>query len=384
MLEVENLTKSYLKPRGKRRLLGKAADEQPMDENAALKGASFEVADGDMFTLLGPSGSGKSTMLRSIAGLERPDRGRIKLCGRTLFDRMTGVNVPPSVRGLGMVFQSYAIWPHMDVFKNVSFPLDVTKRRRKVDQSEIRKRVERLLDMMGLASLGDRPATDLSGGQQQRLALARAFVTEPELMLLDEPLSNLDAKLRESMRIELRGLQQRLGQTSIYVTHDQEDALSMSSMIAVVNEGRIVQIGTPREIYTQPNCKFVAEFIGSSGFIRGDVVSGDSQSQAIQTATGEQIVVNNRDLSVGRKAWVHLRPEDVVLHTSQPSADVPNVLSGTLKSQSYTGDAMVYTVEIGESEVPARGRPRESVQVGDEVWLSVAADDVGVLPLEER
>lgn len=383
MLEVQDLTKSYVKNSGRKRLLNKTGDDEAIDENAALKGASFEVADGDMFTLLGPSGSGKSTMLRSIAGLEQPDKGSIRLRGRALFDSQSGANVPPSGRGLGMVFQSYAIWPHMDVFKNVSFPLDVTKRRRRVDQNEIRTRVERLLEMMGLASLGERPATDLSGGQQQRLALARAFVTEPELMLLDEPLSNLDAKLRESMRIELRGLQQRLGQTSIYVTHDQEDALSMSSRIAVVNDGQIVQIGTPTEIYTQPNCKFVADFIGSSGFIEGEVESGDGQARAIRTVTGALICVDDSALRIGERVWVHLRPENITLHTTLPPTDLPNVLAGTLQSQSYTGAAMMHSVLVGGSEVPVRGRPGESAAVGDEVWLSVAADDVGVLPFEQ-
>jgi iron(III) transport system ATP-binding protein len=243
MLTVDNLVKSY----GDARRRGRGSVEGGAAAGAAPRvfavgGASFEVHDGELFTLLGPSGCGKTTTLRSIAGLESPDEGRISLGERVLFDAAGRVDVPANRRELGMVFQSYAIWPHMTVAKNVSFPLDVLPKRRRPSRGEIAERVERVLETTELAAYADRAATKLSGGQQQRLALARALVIRPELMLLDEPLSNLDAKLRESMRFELKRLQRDLGLTAIYVTHDQAEALVMSSRIAVMNAGRIEQV----------------------------------------------------------------------------------------------------------------------------------------------
>src|SRR5580700_8201022 len=234
MLSVHGLTKIY--------------GDQSDTRAGGVRDFSFELPAGTFFTLLGPSGCGKTTTLRCIAGLERPDLGQIRVGDVTLFDSRSGTSVPLNQRGIGMVFQSYAIWPHMTVFENVAFPLRVAKDRR-YGREEIRTLVEDALGTVGLGGYSDRPATRLSGGQQQRVALARAIVHKPRLLLLDEPLSNLDASLREEMRAELRRLQQQIGITAIYVTHDQAEALAMSDLVAVMDHGRIVQFGEPRAIY---------------------------------------------------------------------------------------------------------------------------------------
>src|SRR5438270_8935346 len=238
----------------------------------AAQDVSFEVPEGKLFTLLGPSGCGKTTTLRSIAGLERPSSGEIEVAGRTVYSSNRGIFVAPNKRNFGMVFQSYAIWPHMNVFQNVAFPLEV----RKVDKPQMRDRVMRVLNAVQLDHLVDREATKLSGGQQQRLALARALVMEPQPLLLDEPLSNLDAKLRDRMRTELKRLQRELSLTTVYVTHDQSEALALSHEIAVMNDGFVVQIGSPRQIYEQPRDKFVADFVGTTNFIDGTVTALDA------------------------------------------------------------------------------------------------------------
>src|SRR5882724_6311538 len=241
VLHVENLTKVY------------AAGQS----SGGVHDLCLDVAAGEFYTLLGPSGCGKTTTLRCVAGLEEPSSGRIAIADRSVFDADTNIFLPANQRDLGMVFQSYAVWPHMSVFENAAFPLRMSRDRR-WSMAEIRKRVTRTLETMDLAAVADRSAALLSGGQQQRLALARALVAEPRLLLLDEPLSNLDALLREQMRIELRRLQKEIGITTVYVTHDQSEALALSDRIAVMTTGRIAQIGTPHQIYQQPGSAFVA------------------------------------------------------------------------------------------------------------------------------
>src|SRR5436190_11700372 len=258
LLEVVDLVKTFAAAKGELRGRVFAVDH-----------VSLEVQEGELFTLLGPSGCGKTTTLRSIAGLEIPDGGTISLGGRVLFSSTTKVKVPANQRGLGMVFQSYAIWPHMNVFENVAFPLKVLPRGKRPGRSELRARVERALAVVKLEQLASRDATALSGGQQQRLALARALVMEPALLLLDEPLSNLDAKLRHLLRFELKRLQRELKITTVYVTHDQSEALALSHEIAVMKDGRIQQIGSPRDIYERPSSAFVADFVGSTNFLDG-------------------------------------------------------------------------------------------------------------------
>src|SRR5487761_2605123 len=257
MLTVRGLTKIY----------ANRFDAQA----GGVRDVAFELPTGTFFTLLGPSGCGKTTTLRCVAGLERPDSGFVAVEDRVLFDSAHGVAVPMNQRGIGMVFQSYAIWPHMTVFENIAFPLRVAKQRR-YDREEIRSLVDRALSTVGLAGYGDRPATRLSGGQQHRVALARAIVHRPQLLLLDEPLSNLDASLREEMRVELRRLQQQIGVTAIYVTHDQAEALAMSDLVAVMEHGRIVQLGEPRAIYFRPANEFVASFIGAANLLDGTAI----------------------------------------------------------------------------------------------------------------
>src|SRR4051794_35672921 len=267
----------------------------------AVHDVSFEVKEGELFTLLGPSGCGKTTTLRSIAGLETPDDGTISLAGRVLFSAGTKIRVPANQRGLGMVFQSYAIWPHMNVFQNVAFPLEVLPRTRRPRKAQIRERVERALTAVKLDHLAGRDATALSGGQQQRLALARALVMEPKLLLLDEPLSNLDAKLREDMRFELKRLQRELGITCVYVTHDQTEALAMSNEVAVMRDGKVEQLGRPREIYETPRTRFVADFIGTSNFIDGVVEQRAGAGYLVQTDHGSLEIPSDASHTPGDK-----------------------------------------------------------------------------------
>src|SRR5438270_3576619 len=256
MFAIENLRKKFIAP-------GNVTVN-------AVDGISLGIETGKLVTLLGPSGCGKTTTLRCLAGLERPEAGRIVIGNETVFDSAKRIFVSPSDRGIGMVFQSYAIWPHMTVFENVAFPLRVA-RERKYSGAEIKDKVARALEMVRMSGYETRPATQLSGGQQQRLAFARGLVREPKILLLDEPLSNLDAKLREQMRVELKRLQKRLGITTVYVTHDQSEALALSDEIAVFSAGRIIQRGTPQDIYRKPMSQFVADFIGSANFLPGTV-----------------------------------------------------------------------------------------------------------------
>ena len=279
----------------------------------AVDGLDLEVPSGAMFTILGPSGCGKTTTLRCLAGLERPDEGEIVVGGRTLVSGAAGVFVPANERGLGMVFQSYAIWPHMNVYQNVAFPLTVVPRRRRLSRTEIEARVDRVLEMVQLGALKSRDATALSGGQQQRLALARALVLEPTVLLLDEPLSNLDAKLREEMRFELQQLQRELGITTIYVTHDQVEALAISSHVAVMNQGRIEQVGTAREIYEHPVSRFVASFIGASNFLDGIVQSTFAGGYVVKTSGGTVRVLSGAIHAPAAAVTVAVRPEEIQL-----------------------------------------------------------------------
>ena len=341
----------------------------------AAQDVSFEVPDGELFTLLGPSGCGKTTTLRSIAGLERPRVGDIAVDGKVVFSSTNGVFVAPNRRNFGMVFQSYAIWPHMNVFKNVAFPLEVRKAR--PSRKQIEDKVMRVLSAVQLADLAERDATKLSGGQQQRLALARALVMEPQLLLLDEPLSNLDAKLREKMRFELKRMQRELGLTTVYVTHDQGEALALSHEIAVMSEGQIVQIGSPRDIYERPRNRFVADFVGNTNFIDGTMVSAAAGNGRCRVSTplGELNVHCVENLTTGAPVVISVRPEDVELSESPPApAEDDNLCRGTVNAKVFLGDYLDFQVKVGESVLLARVHPSLRTPTGDPIHVRMRAE----------
>jgi iron(III) transport system ATP-binding protein len=373
-LTISNLVKSFAADASKRR----SAPARVF----AVNDISLEVGDGEMFTLLGPSGCGKTTTLRAVAGLERPDSGRIAVGDRVLFDGDggRGLNVPANQRGLGMVFQSYAIWPHMTVFDNVAFPLQVRKRAQRPGKREIQDRVAKVLETMELGHLADRQATKLSGGQQQRLALARAIIIEPPLMLLDEPLSNLDAKLRESLRYELKRLQRELGITSIYVTHDQIEALALSTTIAVMKEGNVLQTGRPREVYETPNCKFVAEFIGTSNFLRGKVTGREGECVDIDTEAGRVRLESPVQIPVGEQVLAAVRPESLEISTTGWGNRV-NEWPGTVTNRAFLGDAIDHIVRVGQGSLRVRGNPAVSIKPGTDIFVATEPGKVTLVPV---
>jgi iron(III) transport system ATP-binding protein len=351
--------------------------EYPGERGHAIRAAhdvSFEVPEGKLFTLLGPSGCGKTTTLRSIAGLERPKSGEIAVRGQLVYSSEQRIFVAPHRRNFGMVFQSYAIWPHMNVFQNAAFPLKV--RGGRLSRKEIAEKVMRVLRAVALDDLADRPATKLSGGQQQRLALARALVMEPQLLLLDEPLSNLDAKLRERMRFELKRMQREFGLTTVYVTHDQSEALALSHMIAVMKEGRIVQIGTPRDIYERPGDRFVADFVGTTNFLDAVAVAaiGDGCCR-VRTALGEINVQCAERLTANDAVVVSVRPEDVELSEQpQPRSDGDNFCAGVVDAKAFLGDYLDFQVKIGDVTLLARVHPSLRTPVGDKVYVRMRAE----------
>ena len=339
MLQVENLTKLYA-----------------AEDSGGIRGIAFDVAAGEFYTLLGPSGCGKSTTLRSVAGLEEPSSGRVSLDNRVIFDFDKGIFLPANQRRLGMVFQSYAVWPHMSVFDNTAFPLRMARDKR-WSKADIQKRVMRTLETMGLAALAERSAAHLSGGQQQRLALARALVGEPRLLLLDEPLSNLDALLREQMRSELRRLQKEVGVTAVYVTHDQSEALALSDRIAIMRNGAIVQIGAPRQIYDQPRNAFVATFIGRSNLLPGKLLNRDQKSVRIATALGPVLCKAPSPAEDRTPDAALIRPEYVILKTIGADADetAVNRFRGRVMQLSFLGESTECVVQIGDVSIVVRG-----------------------------
>jgi iron(III) transport system ATP-binding protein len=368
MLEVRNLVKTFAAGKGEARGRVYAVDE-----------ISLDVAEGELFTLLGPSGCGKTTTLRCIAGLEMPDGGEIRVAGRTLFSSESRTRVPANERGLGMVFQSYAIWPHMDVRKNVAFPLEVLPRKQRPSRAEREERVERVLSIVKLDHLASRQATDLSGGQQQRLALARALVMEPPLLLLDEPLSNLDAKLRDDMRFELKRLQRELGITGVYVTHDQVEALAMSNTVAVMRDGKIEQVGHPRDVYERPQSRFVADFIGTSNFLDGVVDSREGGVYCVRTDDGVLSVRSDLDYAVGARVVVAARPEHIELASGLNGAG-PNVWNGRVQVRSFLGEVVDHVVLVGSREIRARCNSKVSIPAETDVTVRFHEEAFSLIP----
>ena len=351
--------------------------------NAGVKAVneiSFTVEEGRFYTLLGPSGCGKTTTLRCIAGLEKANGGEIIVAGQKVYSANANTYVPAYRRPIGMVFQSYAIWPHMTVFENVAFPLRVGKE--KVSSTELKKKVMTALEQVELNGYEARMATQLSGGQQQRLALARALVREPKVLLLDEPLSNLDAKLRERMRFELRELQRRLRITTLYVTHDQIEALSMSNVIAVMNQGMIVQEGAPREIYLTPKSKFVANFIGSTNQLTGHLARVDADGTGmVRTDDGEIACAVLDGLQAGSKVVVVVRPESVNMHVQRPS-QCENLIEAKIGAAMFLGEYLDCTVELGNHVLQTHQRHTMQIRRGDTVWVELPASECMALPAE--
>ena len=337
----------------------------------AVCGIDLEVQQGQFHTLLGPSGCGKTTTLRSVAGLETPDKGEILVGDDLVFSSLRRINVPPYKRAIGMVFQSYAIWPHLTVFENVAFPLREMKPR--FSRQAIDQKVAAALTLVQLDGLADRPAPFLSGGQQQRLALARALVKEPRVLLLDEPLSNLDAKLREETRFELRELVKRLKITTLYVTHDQLEALTMSDVVTVMDQGRIVQSGTPMEIYQAPQERFVANFVGLTNFLEGRVASAATEENRIgevTTASGKIRCVLPDGIHAEESVIIVIRPEDINI-IAEGASEKENVLRATVNAVIFMGDALECQLSLGNQRLRTKLHPSSRVRQGDTVSLQL-------------
>ncbi len=331
-------------------------------DQVAVNGVSFTVGRGEHLTLLGPSGCGKTTTLRAVAGLESPSSGRISIDGQTMYDSSQRKNVHTEHRGVSMVFQSYAVWPHMTVFDNVAYGLRV----RKLGAEEVKANVERALDLVQMRHLADRGASKLSGGQQQRVALARAIAFSPTVVLFDEPLSNLDAKLRAEMRVELRELQRRLGITSVYVTHDQEEALAISDRVIVMNVGVIEQIGTPEEIYNKPRSRFVADFVGSANLIKGKSVGeglfAAEGGPTLKVMAPHKPHGNESEVAV-RTAYIDLEPR---------SGD--NHVPGKVRQRLFHGDFVQYVIDSAVGALIVRRPPVNLLPEGADVTLSFSPE----------
>lgn len=334
----------------------------------AVNHIDLEVNQGEMLTLLGPSGCGKTTTLRCIAGLERPDGGDIIIDGRPMLSQGF---VPPSKRGIGMVFQNYAVWPHMKVINNVVYGLKLQS----IPRAKARERARQVLELVGLKGLEDRYPSQLSGGQQQRVALARALVRNPKVLLLDEPLSNLDAKLREKMRFEIKSLVRRMGITAVYVTHDQAEAMVISDRIAVMESGNVVQLGTAEEIYEKPANRFVADFIGTTNFISGEVIeiNRDAGEAQVRTEFSQKIVCRMGDMDsikTGQGAYASIRPEDVEIFMESPQGH-ENVLKGTIAHKAYLGNFLYFFVSVNGTMIRVQVSHDVPQEEGQEIFLSL-------------
>jgi len=306
----------------------------------AVSHVSLEIHDGELFTLLGPSGCGKTTILRLIGGFHKPDHGEI------YFDGKPVTSIPPYERNIGMVFQNYALWPHMTISNNITYGLKL----KKLPKAEIADKVLHVLKLVNLTGLEDRYPGQLSGGQQQRVALARALVLNPDVLLLDEPLSNLDAKIRIQVRAEIRKLQKELGITTIYVTHDQEEALTLSDRIAVINLGKILQIGSPRDLYERPHDPFVADFIGINNLIPGNVkeINTTEKWVRVQTKVGPLRCTSDEQYKLGDQCMISVRPETASISQSEDTQKGFNCISGTVSFAYYMGNTIRYDVEINK------------------------------------
>jgi iron(III) transport system ATP-binding protein len=346
----------------------------------AVRGVTFTVKPGEFYTLLGASGCGKTTVLRCIAGLESPDRGHIAIGDRVAFSGTERIAEPPYRRDIGMVFQSYAIWPHLNVFDNVSFPL--VSGRRRFTRQQVYERTMRALNSVHLEELAHRPAPFLSGGQQQRVALARALVAEPTVLLLDEPLSNLDAKLRAEMRIEIKSLVKALEVTTLYVTHDQTEALTMSDRVAVMQEGVFIEEATPKDIYLRPHSAFTAMFLGDTNLLAGRVVGPSHRDGMwhVETEQGSLLCPAGPWLQEQKNMWIACRPEGVIITTDDPRRD--NVLTGRIAAAMFAGDQITYSIDLGDQVLQAKSDPFNGLQEGDAVFVQLPPERCLLIPRE--
>jgi len=351
ILKVKNLSKNFGKVK-------------------AVQEVSFEATEGRVLSLLGPSGCGKTTMLRCIAGFENPDRGEIYLDDRKI------TSIPPEKRGIGMVFQNYALWPHMTVYGNLAFGLQI----RKISKDEITKKIKKVLGMVQLEGYENRYPRQMSGGQQQRIAMARALVFEPGIMLLDEPLSNLDAQLREEMRFEFIELQKKLGITAIYVTHDQAEALVISDKILILDQGKMIQFGTPKEIYSNPKNKFVAGFIAVTSFINGRIDSFTEEKKKVIVKTDDSLVIHgfNNSFDIGQKVSVAMRMNVIKFIQDENKSDknTVNIFKGKIIQSSYLGNIIDYKIKVGNWEVRTNSDAKYNFKVGEEVTFYLSPEDI--------
>jgi len=343
------------------------------DDVRAVDDVTLDIKKGELFFLLGPSGCGKTTCLRTVAGFYHPDSGDL------YFDDVLMNDVPPHKRNTGMVFQNYALWPHMTVYENVEYGLSV----RKLKKSERQKQVAEALEIVRMSEYADRTANQLSGGQQQRIALARALVIKPDVLLLDEPLSNLDAKLRLEMREEIKRIHSESGVTAIYVTHDQKEALSLADRVAVMNSGKIIQVGTPREIYNYPNSQFVADFIGETNFISGKLASVSGQSGIVESDIGNIQSINvSSDIAVGASILCSVRPESISVINSSMPVDKVNRFNAKVLNLTYLGNVEEYQLLIEdkqEMKAVLHNPSGDERYPGGTVYVSFAPKDVVLL-----
>lgn len=359
-------------PRVVVRELRKVFQDGEGNRRTALDGVSLTVRPGEFVVLLGPSGCGKTTLLRSVAGLESPDSGEIEVNGRPVFSGTRRLSLPPERRELNMVFQSYALWPHMTLLDNVAYPL----RCRKVNKADARRKAAEMLELVGLGDRGSARPAQLSGGQQQRVALARAIVSDSEVVLFDEPLSNLDAQVRERLRTELASLQRRIGFTALYVTHDQSEAMAMADTVVVMNAGRIEQVGPPREVFERPQSRYVATFVGSANEVPGTVLSVGDSGLLVETPFGQLQAgaAQAQTLAAGDRVRVMLRPE----HCELGAVDAAGTVAATIERATYMGGVMEYHVRTGAQTLVVRSMAAAGVDVGAPVWLRWPADRVSV------
>lgn len=357
-IEIRNLFKQYKKV-------------------TAVNRIQLEVNKGELLTLLGPSGCGKTTTLRCIAGLEKPEEGEIIIDGKSMISEGF---VQPSKRGIGMMFQNYAVWPHMKVYNNIVYGLRIQR----ISRQSIKEKAKEVVELVGLQGLEDRYPGQLSGGQQQRVALARALIRNPKVLLLDEPLSNLDAKLREKMRFEIKSLVKRMDITSVYVTHDQAEAMVISDRIVVMEKGNIVQIGSPHEIYEKPANRFVADFIGAMNFIPGDVVQvlPGAKEVYVRTEFSEKILCRSTGGDVttpGQKVYASIRPEDVEVFSEPPQIG-ENLFKGTIIHKAYLGNFLFLFVNINGTMIRVQAPYQLPQEEGHELYLSLNPQKCIVLP----